>query len=241
MAGERRGIVLIHGGQHRPSCWDRLRPFLTSPAVAAELAGRDGWDGTGPSIDDHVRSVGRAIDSSHFERMTLVGHSLAGLVLPELARRYAGRVTGVVFVSCVVPPDGGSLFDEVPSLLRGYVRRMVGRRQPVAISKPVARLVLCHSMDRDQRRFVGSQLVPEPLGVLAYEPVSLQGIAADVRLTFVRLEKDRVFPPRFQDRMVRNLGRDRARPPQVVALGAGHAAMVTRPRELGAIIEAAHR
>ena len=68
-------------------------------------------------------------------------------------------------------------------------------------------------------------------------PVDLHGFA-DVPVTYVRLLLDQTLPLEQQDRAIAAVGA--VRPPDVVELEAGHMAMVSRPEELAAIINA-HR
>ena len=51
------------------------------------------------------------VDAAGYDRFVLVGHSMAGLTIPEVARRAPERVAHLVFLSCSVPPEGGSIVD----------------------------------------------------------------------------------------------------------------------------------
>ena len=43
--------------------------------------------------------------------VVLVGHSLAGITIPQVAARVPDRIRALVFVSCTVPRDGQSTHD----------------------------------------------------------------------------------------------------------------------------------
>jgi pimeloyl-ACP methyl ester carboxylesterase len=40
MACERRGVVLVHGGDHSSACWDPVVAHLVAPVRAVDLPGR---------------------------------------------------------------------------------------------------------------------------------------------------------------------------------------------------------
>src|SRR2546426_8230963 len=107
----RRGIVLVHGAQHTSRCWDHLIALLDMPAVAVNLPGRNGLGPALPTFEDHVEAILRAVDGSGFERVVLVGHSMAGLFVPEVSARRPDVVEHLVLVACFIPPTGGTFFD----------------------------------------------------------------------------------------------------------------------------------
>lgn len=44
----------------------------------------------------------------------LIGPSMGGITVAEVARRVPERVAHLVFVSCLVPPEGGTVVDALP-------------------------------------------------------------------------------------------------------------------------------
>jgi pimeloyl-ACP methyl ester carboxylesterase len=105
------GIVLVHGGGFGASCWDLLVPYLSTPAIAVDLPGRGRRpaDLATVTLDDFATAVAEDIDSTGWDRVVLVGHSLAGITLPRVAALRPTRITHLVFVSCTVPEATGVL------------------------------------------------------------------------------------------------------------------------------------
>jgi pimeloyl-ACP methyl ester carboxylesterase len=101
-------FVLVHGAWHGAWCWELLVAELErrgSRAVAVDL----------PSDDPDVDASGYAeLVAAECDRqdgpVTLVGHSLAGLVLPRVALRRP--VERYVFVSGAVPLPGRSFAEQ---------------------------------------------------------------------------------------------------------------------------------
>ena len=77
-----------------------------------------------------------------------------------------------------------------------------------------------------------ARLVPEAMGVIS-EPMDLEVLPDQIPCTYVRLLRDARLTLDAQDRMAANLGEVR-----IVDLDAGHMAMISRPAELAAILEA---
>ena len=200
-------LVLVHGGAHGAWCWDPIVPFLDGPVLAVDLppkrirSGGAGHDEVAPelatlSVDELATSILADVDAVGFERFVLVGHSLAGVSIPEVARRVPERVAHLVFVSCSVPPEGGSVFDLLPSRAgrdharsppSGPTRERSARSACWPTKSPA--FMFCNDMDEEQERFVLDRLCPESQTLIA-APVSarrdLPDAAEDVRAAHAR-------------------------------------------------------
>jgi pimeloyl-ACP methyl ester carboxylesterase len=228
------GFVLVHGGAHASWCWERLIPYLQHPAIAVDLPGRGSKpaDLSSLTVSDCVASVVDDIDRSGFDRVVLVGHSLAGVVLPAIAEKISDRVARLVFVSASIPPEGGNSLDSLPRhlrlLARRNARRTIGRDQ---MPRWLARRMFCSDMDEKDTAYVLERLVPESIG-LVFENVSRANLPRNIPITYIKLLRDKALSPRIQERMIANLpGAD------VHSLEAGHDAMISRPKELAKLLD----
>ncbi|MBW2383024.1 MAG: alpha/beta fold hydrolase, partial [Deltaproteobacteria bacterium] len=155
--------VLVHGGAHGAWCWERMIPHLAGPAVALDLPGR----GSRPAqletivVDDWVEAVIDSISEIPSERIILVGHSLAGMVLPRVAERIPERLERLIFVSCSVPPEGQAVIDILSPAVRPLAEQNLRDRVASVLPEEVARQMFCNDMDPEQTRFVLERLVPE--------------------------------------------------------------------------------
>ncbi|MDX1873904.1 alpha/beta hydrolase [Mycolicibacterium sp. 120266] len=107
-------FVLVHGGLHRPSCWD---------AVAVELVGRGHavivpdvpMDQEGAGAQEWAAAVVAAIDEVAGSRpradIVVVGHSIAGLCVPVVASLRSVRQ--MVFVGALLPMPGMSFVEHL--------------------------------------------------------------------------------------------------------------------------------
>ena len=98
---------LIHGGSHGAWCWERLTSELERlghRAIAMDLPIED--DDAGPERCAEV--VARVLEG--VASPILVGHSIAGLLLPAAAELTGASL--MVFLCAMVPVEGASLADQ---------------------------------------------------------------------------------------------------------------------------------
>jgi pimeloyl-ACP methyl ester carboxylesterase len=236
------GFVLVHGGGHDARCWERLVPHLDGPVLAVDLPGRGAHpaDLRATTIADFVDSAVADLDAfTAAERVVLVGHSMAGVTIPTVAARRADRVAHLVFVSCFLPREGGTIVDELPGWIR-VLSRLGARRAARSDAAPttglhprIARRMFCNDMDAEQTAFTLAHLVPEAAGI-TLETVSRKDLppADVVPRTYVKLLRDQALKPSLQDQLIANLGSC-----QVRTLDAGHDAMISRPAQLAAVLD----
>jgi pimeloyl-ACP methyl ester carboxylesterase len=164
------GIVLVHGGAHGAWCWSRTVPHLRSPALAVDLppkvvrgapAAEVPAEIARIGLDDFARSALADVDAAGIGRFVLVGHSMGGLTIAEIARRVPERVAHLIFVSCLIPPESGSMIDALPEEVREMTRAAVARACAgdlaalgVGMNEDLSRHMFCNDMDPDQARFV---------------------------------------------------------------------------------------
>ena len=229
------GFVLVHGGGHDSRCWAPLVPCLDGPVLVVDLPGR----GSNPSqlealtINDFVESV--VADLDNFEaadQVVLVGHSMAGVTIPGVAARRQERIAHLVFLSCFVPKDGSSIALEMPRPLRLITRILSRRPVQTPMNPRLAKYIFCNDMDASQTALTLSILVPEARSIFT-EIVSRKDLppAELVPRTYIKTLRDHSLRPRFQDRLVDNLGDS-----EVIGIDAGHDVMISRPLQLAAIL-----
>jgi pimeloyl-ACP methyl ester carboxylesterase len=220
-------FVLIHGGAHGAWCWDPMIPFLDGSSFAVDLPGRGKKPGDLEKLglEEFAASVVADIESTRSQRVVLVGHSMAGLTIPRVLERVPARIASVVFVSCLIPREGQSVWDAMGMPPRP---RSAGGS---IVDEAEARRMFCNDMDEEQTRFVLRNLCGEASGPMS-EPVSLAGLRGRTPRSYVKLLRDQALTPAMQDDFIRNAGPKTA----VFELDAGHNAMISRPRELAAIL-----
>jgi len=226
-------IVLVHGGAHGAWCWAPLVPLLRVPTIAVDLppeSMRNGPDrftvppGTDAlTLADWAQAVVNAADRAGMSRFVLVGHSLGGLTLTEVARTAPGRVAHLVFVSAVVPAEGRNVVDTLPP-------QMIARMGS-GLTEDLVREMFCNDMDEAQTNFVLDNVGGEVPQIMV-EPVTRAGLPSTLPKTYVRLARDQGLPPAAQDASIAALGTG----VDVVALDTGHNVMISRPDLLAPVL-----
>ena len=103
-------FVLVHGAFHGAWCWYKVIAGLEARghrAIAPDLPGH-GLDRTPMekcNLGLYVSTVVTAIEAEE-EPVVLVGHSLGGLTVTQVAERVPERVRSVVYLTAMLAPDG---------------------------------------------------------------------------------------------------------------------------------------
>ena len=217
-------VVLVHGGYHGAWCWEHLLPHVQAPVIAVDLPGRPGRPAPidEVTLDDWVDAVLEDAERAGFDRFTLVGHSLGGVTITELAYRHPHRVAALVYVAGLVPGVGESAADLAPDR----------PRDQLLPPEEAIREYSGTGMDEESFVRLRDRLVPDAPGPYS-QPIS--GHPTGIPRTYVAMESDKAVPPSACEQMAARLG------PAVdyhVIEGAGHTVMQTHPQELAAIINA---
>jgi surfactin synthase thioesterase subunit len=108
MSGGSRTAVLVHGAGHSAAVWRDTQAALLSPSLAVDLPGRSARpaDISVVTIDEATDSVAADVDTSVKGDVVLVGHLVAGTVLPAVTARPRSRVHHLVFVAGLSAPHG---------------------------------------------------------------------------------------------------------------------------------------
>jgi pimeloyl-ACP methyl ester carboxylesterase len=221
------GVVLVHGSNLSAACWEPVIEHLNASTVAVDLPGRGGRpaDIVAVTLDDCVEAVIESADAAGLNRFVLVGHSLGGVVITEIAGRYPGRIGGLVYVGALVPAPGAS----AATIVFGEDLPVDEPRMP---TEDRAKLFFANDMTDGQWAEAWTQFVPD--SALLWN-ARLRSYPGEVAVTFVSMTDDVGVPPQLALQMIENVGA----PVTHRVLSAGHLVMLTRPQELAKAINAA--
>ena len=225
--------VLIHGGAHAGWCWDRLKPLLESdprvqrvialdlPGHGSRLGDKEQGDVT---LEDYIEAVAETVRNADLRDVILVGHSLAGVSVPQAAARVADRIKRLVMLSALIPDEGKTVHDMMEA------NRSAGPQTGRDMQAEYRRM-FCN--DYDDEALIDwhmSKLGPQP-PMPMNTPVSRADFPKDLPSTYIVLLQDQALAPRFQRQVLKNLPRA-----EVVELDAGHSAMVSKPKALAEVL-----
>lgn len=104
--------VLVHGAWADESAWGFVRNDLAKKAnvvvVNLPAHGADNTYGAGIGLNDYVKTVTEAINKVS-GKITLVGHSMAGAIISQVAENIPSKIEKLVYVSAYLPKNGESI------------------------------------------------------------------------------------------------------------------------------------
>lgn len=236
-------FVLVHGVSHGAWCWELLAERLRGRGhrvIAPDLPGHGRRASEYPkaSVANYARTVVEAMALEGISRAIVVGHSIAGAVIPKVAELAPARVAHLVFMSAVVVPDGGSLaethFGSIPAvwaMTRGLAQSRGNRTYLYPAETILARWLYDMPRNHPAVQTAVARFTPQPLRPWL-DPVDLKRFyAMQVPRTYIRCLKDMAVPPDRQLAYAKRLGVN------PVDLDAGHDAMLSAPEALARILE----
>jgi pimeloyl-ACP methyl ester carboxylesterase len=224
-------VALVHGSYHGAWCWDLLRPELERlghRVITMDLPISDPALGAA----EYARTVEDALESG--SEPVLVGHSMAGLVLPLVA---ANRpIRRLIFLAAFLPSPGQSVNDQrgaepidgrVPPTNSEWIDVgegvwMVGPKTATELFFPDATPAVA--------RWATQRLRPQSYRVLT-ETTPLTAWP-DVECRSIVCRDDRAINPAW----VRSAARARLGV-EAVEISGGHSPFLTRPVELALALD----
>jgi alpha-beta hydrolase superfamily lysophospholipase len=153
-------FALLHGGGQGSWVWTDLANRLQQHGASVVLLDVPGC-GTKRRVDTIAYNVDDVVDELVGELagqtagpFTLVGHSQAGTLLPQIWRRSPNLFNRLIYLSCCAPLPGQSVIDMMGYGLHGAHTDQVGwPLDPATHGKDEQRqLTLCNDMDAAQAR-----------------------------------------------------------------------------------------
>ena len=237
-------FVLVHGAWHSGACWQRVADLLAAQGCNVLTPDLPGHGANAlplmkVTLKAYVDSLLDLLDGLP-EPVTLVGHSMAGIVVSEVAARRPQKIARLVYLCAYLPRDGESLFDLV-ALNRSH--------------EPFSAIELAIEISDDKRSctIASDQIIPlfYPLAETdvaekqktKFAPQAMLPLATKVKLeemgwaqlkrTYILCAQDKVIPVHHQRRMLTRQHCD-----VLLQLDADHSPFVSCPEQLALVLQA---
>lgn len=233
-------FALLHGGGQGSWVWHALRDRLEALGARVVLLDVPGC-GTkrerGTAAIDATMVAHELVEDCRAAGsgpIVLVGHSLAGAILPRMAELTPDLFGRLIYLSCSAPNAGVSFANQIGKGVHGDDPETVGWPVDPATHSTDERYraMFCNEMSDAEGDAFLSQLGHDhwPMDVLTRTDHRYDHLSR-IASTYIVCERDRALPAGWQRRFAERLRCDR-----IVSLDACHQAMNTRPGPLADLL-----
>lgn len=232
--------VLVHGAWGEASEFDEIARTLSADGntvIAPDLPGHG--NNYKPihkvTMDAYVQRVIEVIDDLA-EKVVLIGHSLAGVVIAQVAEAIPGKIERLVFICALLPKSGESGLGLMKSDHKGELLPKVVFSECgsfATVHPEDIRGIMLHDAKAEniERMLPGVSMRQATQPFMAVARLS-QANFGTVPKYYIRAGLDRVVSVTLQDKMISNWRIER-----VFTLESGHFPMISMPRRLGETIK----
>ncbi|MCC9138660.1 alpha/beta hydrolase [Pontibacter silvestris] len=239
---ERSPVVLVHGAWQASFAWEQVKDNLVADGYDVTVVnlkghGEDDTPVSGLSFTGYANQVKEAI-ASFDKPVILVGHSLGGAVVTQVASEMPAKITKLVYVAGFIPQNGKSVLDYAgmdPGSLLGPVLEFNQDHTLAGLVDPEVNFpkVFIQDGTEEQKQYVLSHYKAEPVAPLAtplkYTPENYNSAG---RKYYVFTTMDNAISYPFQQQMATEAGIT-----NTFTIQTGHSPFISKPNELTSILQ----
>jgi pimeloyl-ACP methyl ester carboxylesterase len=231
--------VLVHGAWQDEHAWDKVKPLLEAggnKVVTVNLPGH-GTDATPVSqisLASYVDAVANAVNQEPGQ-VVLVGHSMAGLVVSEVAEKIPSKIKYLVYVAAYLPKNG----DDLTSLSKTDATSKIGPNlefskdySTATIKKTVLVDAFCADCPQDYKDDLLENHKGEPTKPLQEKAVLTASNFGTVNKYYIETTNDFAVGNALQKKMVADNGTIK----QVYSMNTSHLPFIVQPQQLADIL-----
>lgn len=238
---EELAIVFVHGGSHGSWCWDDVIAQMKCMGRKGPLIALD-VPGCGAKRDRRsepltLAAIAAELNAEVSSRVTgsalLVGHSMAGILLPFMVALAPAQYSEACFLAACIPRVGESVADTLGTGTQGMDPDKVGWPVPLS-DDPIAMYKAMFGPDMTQKQldWVIEQAKRDdwPRSA-ATEPVDRAGFPRKTRTSYIATQRDPILPLVWQGRFAERIGAK-----SLYLIDTPHEPFITHPTELAELI-----
>ncbi len=194
-------VIMVHGMAANENSWFEIPAKLTGEGhsvSAIRLAGHGGslLDKTSNTVtmDDYIKSVSDAFPKSG--KCILIGHSMGGMIISQVAAKYSGRVEKLVYVTAMLPKEGET------------IQKIIDRTGTDPLD-----IIAEYTKHLPDALFALSRQPKGPLNTPFPKSTGFESIPR----YFIKCNDDGIIPPNIQDEMIAD-----GAPIEVIELDSDH-------------------
>lgn len=203
--------VLVHGAWADESAWGFVRNQLalhaTVDVVNLPAHGADNTYGVGIGLNDYVKTVTQAVNS-HPGKVILVGHSMAGVVISQVAENIPDKIDKLIYVSAYLPKNGENVSGITNKFLNNQPIEAFEFNTDyslVSIKKDALPNVVCADCPPNMKEILVKYHRAEPVKGLN-DNVTLTSKFTRIPKYYISTKNDFAVPYALQQQMIRDNG-----------------------------------
>jgi pimeloyl-ACP methyl ester carboxylesterase len=232
--------ILVHGAWEGAWSWDTTRPVLEKKGYRVTTVDLPGSPGNKQTISDvtmdsYVQTVVNAINALD-HKVILVGHSLAGAVITQVAEAIPEKIEKLIYVAAFLLKNGGSVLEAMQNDPNGeFLPELTfsDDQSYATASEGTWRSKAFHDVDENS--------ILEALPLVNNLPQATEPFMAKTEVSaerfgslpkvYIRTSIDKMISPGFQDEMIKNWDVG-----QVHTLASGHFPTLSMPESLAVLM-----
>ncbi len=229
--------VLVHGAWADESAWGFVRDQLAVHANVAVVNlpahGADNAYGVGIGLEDYVKTVSEAVNRQS-GKVTLVGHSMAGVIISQVAENMPEKIDKLVYVAAYLPRNGEDVSTITNRFLNNKpieVFEFNADYSLVSIKKDAIPEVVCADCPDFMKEALVKYHRAEPVKGLN-DKVKLTARFAGVPKYYISTKNDHAVPYALQQQMIRADGTVK----KVFEMETSHLPFVVQPEKFLGIL-----
>ncbi len=230
--------VLVHGAWQAPYVWDAVRASLEKKGhkvIVVELPGH-GADTTLTytlSIDAYRDKVIDAI-SKVDGKVILVGHSMGGMVITNVAEKIPSRISKLVYIGAFLPVSGQSIGDLAmtdPDSKLGPLLIESADHLTLDVKRENLTYLFINDGSQAEKDRVLANYRPEPAIPFGNKVTLTKENFGSVEKVYIKTLQDIVISPGLQDRMIAAAGIK-----SVYTVNTSHSPFLAQPKAISDLL-----
>jgi pimeloyl-ACP methyl ester carboxylesterase len=243
---ESKTYVLVHGAWQSSWVWDQVKADLENAGqkVVVVSLPAHGNDPTSPAdvtlstyrdvVISAINSTNSHNENSSNKKVILVGHSLAGMIISEVAEQIPQQIEKLVYIGAYLPADQQSLLDlantDSESQLGGALIF-----NPATLGVPLNRVadIFCQDGSPEVKQLLVDRYKDEPVIPFTNKASLTAGNFGATNKYYIQTLQDHVVGPSLQNRMINaaNIPNEK-----VYALNSSHSPFLSMPEDVAKLL-----
>ena len=224
--------VFVHGAWSDESAWGFVRNDLAKNAnvvvVNLPAHGADSTYGVTVGLKDYVKTVSDVINSQS-GKVILVGHSMAGVIISQVAENLPHKIEKLIYVAAYLPKNGESIqaintsfYGDKPIEIFEFNKDYT----LVSIKKEALPTMVCADCPEYMKEILKKYHRPEPVKGFN-DSVKLSAKFEKLPKYYISTKNDNAVPYDLQQKMIQNNGGVK----KVYEMETSHLPFVVKPQE----------